>query len=62
MNQEEREWRRGNRRRGSRVSTDAGVADAGVALRRFPQTRGSRPTFKQGHEKNVDAGMSSASR
>ena len=36
--------------------------DAGVASRRFPQTRGSRPAFKQGHEKNVDASMNSASR
>ena len=43
------------------VQGDARVADAGFALHKFPQTRGSRPTFKLGHEKNTDADVSSAS-
>ena len=34
--------RRGGRRRGSRVA-------------QRPQTQGSRPAFKQGHEENADA-------
>ena len=41
--------RREGRRRGSRVA-------------QMPQTRGSRPAFKSGHEENADADVGSASR
>ena len=44
-----RDSRRGNHRRGSRVA-------------KIPQTRGSRPAFKSGHEENADAVEDSASR
>ena len=50
--------RRGGRRRGSRV---AGITDAGIADAKVPQTRGSRPAFKSGHEENTDAGIISVS-
>ena len=38
--------RRGGHRRGSRVA-------------KMPQTRGSTPAFKSGHEKNADVGSAS---
>ena len=44
-----RESRRGNSRRGNHVA-------------KVPQTRGSRPAFKSGHEENTDAGIISALR
>ena len=41
---------RGSQTRGSRC------------INKFPQTRGSRPAFKSGHEENADANVGSASR
>ena len=34
----------------------------GFALHKCPQTQGSRPAFKSGHEENADADVGSASR
>jgi len=48
-----RESRRGNSRRGNHRR--------GNHVAKVPQTRGSRPAFKSGHEENTDAGISSAS-